>query len=211
MPSDLEFAPMNCVPKNIWTLIFVLPLLACDPIDEGAGSAQQEIVSNNAQEASGDDHDDHDDHEHGDEEEAPAEEAVLSAPQSVGAEVSDDIELVSANDIVANPESFAGRTIRVTGQVKGFCHHRRGWYAIDVPNADPPYVRIVTAPDFLVPPGIMNATATAVGTVEVTEVQGSRRSHYEREHELGPGTAEPGRTVRAVIRATGARFEPASE
>jgi hypothetical protein len=139
----------------------------------------------------------------------------LAATEAVGGPVSDTVELVDAADIVADPTRFAGRTVRVAGRVKGFCHHARAWYAIDVPGAEPPYLRVVTAPDFLVPEGAMDTEATAVGTVEVQDTPAGQARHYEQEHRLGTagdggGGVEPGgRVPSAVLRATGAVFAPA--
>ena len=198
-------------------------LLACDPVGQDPPQRDQpeRQATKSAEQHAGarEDHEDHHHHEEGQScsncgggsaEVEPAGDGPLLTEQSVGDPISDDVELVNAADIVANPEQFAGRTIRIQGRVKGFCHHRRAWFAIDVPTATPPYLRVVTAPNFLVPGGIMNASATTVGTVEVTEVPGSRRTHYEREHALGSGGNEPGRARRAIIRATGATFAPAS-
>lgn len=154
-------------------------------------------------------------HDHDEDDESPvaaaAAEERLSSERSVGEAVSDDVQLVSAQDIVADPERFSGQTVRIQGTVKGYCHHRRGWFAIDVPSGRTPYLRFITAPRFEVPPGIMNASVTAVGTVEIIEVPGSRVSHYEREHALGAGEAATGRARRATIRATGAVFSPAEQ
>lgn len=140
----------------------------------------------------------------------PAEdEDPLTTPQSAGDEVDESIELVDAATILADPEAYEGQTVRIAGQVKGFCHHRRAWFAIDVPEGNPPYLRVLTAPQFQVPSGVMNTQATAVGTVEVIEVPQSRLSHYEREHQLGEGEDRQGRARRALLRATGAVFSPA--
>jgi hypothetical protein len=195
-------------------LVLVTALLACDAVGGEAGrgaTGERAAAPATAPAGEGDDHE----HEGGGEcggscGEGPtaADERPLAAATAVGGEVTDTVELVDAGAIVADPEAYAGRTVRVAGVVKGFCHHRRAWFAVDVPGGDPPYLQIATAPGFQVPPGIMNARATAVGVVEISEVPGSRRSHYEREHALGAGSAQPGRAVRAVIRATGARFEP---
>lgn len=142
----------------------------------------------------------------------PAAGGALAGLEAVGGPVSDSVEIVDAADIVADPARFAGRTVRVTGRVKGFCHHARAWYAIDVPGGQPPYLRVVTAPAFLVPEGAMDAEATAVGTVEVQDTAAGQARHYEQEHRLGSAgdaAAEPaGRVQSAILRATGAVFAP---
>ena len=127
---------------------------------------------------------------------------------TVGEPVAESVELVNASDILSDPDQYAGRTVRITGQVKAYCAHRRAWFAIDVPGANPPYLRFLTAPAFLVPPGVMDAEVTAVGVVEVEETPQARMRHIEQEHELGStaGSDAPGRAKRVVIRATGAEF-----
>lgn len=186
------------IPLALFTIALVL---ACDqraePERAAATAAQSPATPN--------DEEDHDhDHEEG---AAPANDTPLIGQQTVGEPMLDSVELVNAADIIANPDQFAGRTVKISGQVKGYCHHRRAWFALDVPTATPPYIRVLTAPAFLVPEGAINALATTVGVVEVQEVTGSRVHHYEQEHQLGSGNHDGvGRAKRVVIRATGAEF-----
>jgi hypothetical protein len=128
----------------------------------------------------------------------------------LGAEAPADVETVDAADILRSPEQYRGKTVRVSGTVKGYCHHARAWFAIDVPGASPPYLRFVTQPAFAVPEGCMGALATAHGTVELVETPRERVDHFEGEHRLGSaaGEAEGETVVRPIIRAAGAVFEP---
>jgi len=192
-------------------VFFVVAASGCDPVSEPASSqpAERQAAEQPEPAKAPAKNTDEDGHDHDHENDPPTNDGPLTARAAVGGEVADSVELVDAAAVVANPEQFAGRTVRIRGQVKGFCHHRRAWFAIDVPEGTPPYLRIITGPTFLVPPGIMNATATAVGTIEAQQIPGSRLAHYEREHELGTGGAQ-GRQTRAIMRATGAVFEPAA-
>ena len=199
------------------TLLFVLFVVAafgCQPSSPTSGSeparAPEQGASNVENPATKTPAEDEHEHKHEKRDNNSAGDVLLTT-ESVGQPISDEVELVEATALLANPDQYSGRTVKVTGTVKGFCHHRRAWFAIDVPGANPPYLRILTAPDFLVPPGIMNAEATAAGVVEVQETPGSRVTHYEKTHRLGQGKAEgPGRAKRVILRATGAVFSPAT-
>jgi hypothetical protein len=126
----------------------------------------------------------------------------------VGQALTDSVPLVDGVELVTSPERFAGQQVRIAGEVKGFCHHARSWFAVDVPGAHPPYVRLVTAPRFRVPGDVMGAHVEAVGVVQVQQVPRGQAAHYEHEHRLGArDDDDPGDTVaRVVIQATGARF-----
>jgi len=132
---------------------------------------------------------------------------------NVGQALTDSVPLVDGVELVTSPERFAGQQVRIAGEVKGFCHHARSWFALDIPGAHPPYLRLITAPRFLVPADAMGAHVEAMGVVEVQQVPRGQAAHYEEEHRLGArGDDAPGDTVaRVVIQATGARFRhPAS-
>lgn len=135
----------------------------------------------------------------------------LDAPETVGQAPSDDVPLVAPAEILADPERFAGTPVRFQGTVKGFCVHARAWYAVDVPGGTPPYIRVLTAPAFRVPAGVMNASVITQGIVEVQAQPADRIQHFEEQHRLGSGDEPPGtgEVNRVVIRATGATFTPA--
>ncbi len=149
--------------------------------------------------------------EHEEHEEAPAADPPLAEATTVGVAPEASTPLVSAADIVSNPQRFAGQTVRIAGTVKGYCHHGRAWYAVDAPGATPPYLRVITAPAFRVPGGLINAGSMGQGTVEVIELPRARAQHFEEEHCLGTAEDEEAPAVhRPIIRATGATFTPAS-
>jgi len=145
-------------------------------------------------------------------EEAPPVQVPLKAPVSLGATAAEGVEVVDAAAVVADPAQYRGKTISVSGTVKGFCHHGRSWYAIDVPGASPPYLRILSRPAFSVPDGVMGATVVTHGTVDVQELPRGRAEHFEQEHALGTveGDSESETVTRAVFRAAGAVFSPAA-
>ena len=132
---------------------------------------------------------------------------VSGAPMYVvGAKLS-GLPVVKVADLIAKPDDYAGKTIRVEGDVSAMCTHRRGWFTVqDAGDKSGTYVRILTAPSFLVPPGSIGKKARAEGRVEVIDVDPGSARHYAQDHRL-PGQdvdGVPNKTV--VIRAIGAEF-----
>jgi hypothetical protein len=117
------------------------------------------------------------------------------------------LPVVKVADLIARPGDFAGKTVRIEGDVSAMCTHRRGWFAVQDPGSKTgAYVRVLTAPSFLVPPDSIGKKARAEGRVEVIEVDPEAVRHYANDHKLGEQNANgaPNRSV--VIRATGAEF-----
>jgi len=115
-------------------------------------------------------------------------------------------EAVSVSDLVNQPERFAGKTVQVSGDVTAMCTHRRAWFAVREQPSDAHYVRVLTAPSFLVPPHAVGRKARAEGRVDVIEVPERAAQHYARGHRLGDPSEVRGSRKSVVIRATGAEF-----
>lgn len=145
-------------------------------------------------------------------EEARAAEPPITERVTAGTAAGEDVEVVEALDVVNDPSRFGGKRVAVSGTVKGFCHHRRAWFAIEVPGASPPYLRVTTLPAFPVPRGVMGATVTVHGRVEAQELPRGRVHHYEQEHRLGsaPDDGAGEAVVRPILVAEGAVFTPGS-
>jgi hypothetical protein len=101
--------------------------------------------------------------------------------------------------LLQKPEEFEGKSVVVEGDVTAMCSHRRGWYAIVDESGKVP-LRIVTAPQFLVPADAMGKRARAVGLLETREVSEQAANHLSRDH----GLPEARRVI--TLRATGAEF-----
>jgi hypothetical protein len=87
------------------------------------------------------------------------------------------------------------------------CHHRRAWFALRDPEAtDRRYLRVITAPAFLVPRGAMGSKATAEGKVDAVEVPATMAKHYAADHKLGDPNEVRGPVTQYILRATGAEF-----
>lgn len=133
----------------------------------------------------------------------PATGATMSL---VGAKLS-GLPVVKVADLLAKPDQYAGKTIRIEGDVSAMCTHRRGWFSVQDPGArDGAYVRILTAPSFLVPPGSIGKKARAEGRVEVIDVNPEAAKHYADEHKLNEQNTNGVANRSVVIRAVGAEF-----
>lgn len=109
---------------------------------------------------------------------------------------------VKVADLLAKPESYAGKTVRVEGDVSAMCQHRRGWFSVQDPgDRAGAYVRIVTAPSFLVPAGSIGKKARAEGVVQVVDTDPAAAAHYAKEHGMAVPAAKS-----VVLQATGAEF-----
>jgi len=133
---------------------------------------------------------------------APAEPS--KAADKVGATIG-AAPLVATEEILATPDKYKGQKIRVQGKVRGMCHHRRNWFALDV-GGEGSYLRIVTEPAFLVPAGSVGKQARAEGVLEVTEINAATARHYAEDHRLGEAPADEAPIKQIVLRATGAEF-----
>lgn len=114
---------------------------------------------------------------------------------------------VKVADLVAKPADFQGKTVRLEGNVSAMCTHRRGWFAVqDEGDRAGTYVRVLTAPQFLVPAGSIGKKARTEGVVEVIRVNHNDAKHFEQGHQLPHKADETGAIKAVVVRATGAEF-----
>ncbi len=117
------------------------------------------------------------------------------------------VPTVALDDLTRQPETYAGKRVRLEGLVTAMCAHRRAWFALRSPGNDQgANVRVVTAPAFLVPSGSTGRHARTEGIVELVEVSAGAARHYSRDHRLRDPT-NPETAHRAVVlRASGAEF-----
>jgi hypothetical protein len=135
----------------------------------------------------------------------PATGAELTA---VGAALA-GVETVAVKDLLANPDSWAGKSIRLEGNVSAMCTHRRGWFAVvDDGDRSGSVLRVLTAPAFLVPEGSVGRKVRTEGKVEVVEVPAGAARHYAKDHKVGDQAAIEGDAPikQIVVRADGAEF-----
>lgn len=103
------------------------------------------------------------------------------------------------NALLADPQPFVGKSVKVEGDVVAMCSHRRGWFAVVDETSKSP-LRVVAVPNFLVPANAMGRHAKAVGVLDVQEVSERAMKHLARDH----GLPEARQIV--TLRATGAEF-----
>jgi hypothetical protein len=132
---------------------------------------------------------------------------VLLAGESL--EEAAEVPEVTVAALLDSPEAYAGQRVRVTGDVSAMCHHKRGWFALVAPDQSGRNLRVLTAPTFLVPEGVIGMNASTEGVVELIEIPAEEARHYAKEHKLGDPAAITGPVKRAVIRAAGAAFRQA--
>jgi hypothetical protein len=115
-----------------------------------------------------------------------------------------DAKKVEIASLLADLDTYVGKTVRLEGSVASYCHHERGWFALA--DAEGTVVRLVTAPAFKVPAEIEKVAGVGVGVVEVVEVPEDQAKHYAGDHGLGSAEEISGPQKQIVIRATGAEF-----
>jgi hypothetical protein len=98
------------------------------------------------------------------------------------------VPVVAVTDLLAHPDSFAGKTVRLEGNVSAMCQHRRAWFAVQGEGRPGATVQVIAAPAFLVPGNAVGMRARTEGQVEVVAT-----------------TAGP-QAKALVVRATGAEF-----
>ncbi|HPY18165.1 MAG TPA: DUF4920 domain-containing protein [Polyangiaceae bacterium] len=117
------------------------------------------------------------------------------------------LEKTAIPELLGKPETYAGKTIRLEGDVNAMCHHRRGWFAMQEPgDRTGAFVRVITNPAFLVPPGSIGKKVRVEGKVDLIEESASAARHYAEGHQIGDPSAIQGPVKRVVLRASGAEF-----
>lgn len=140
-------------------------------------------------------------------EEPPAQPTPAAKVEKLGKALAGAEEVVVL-DLLKNPDAYDGKTIRVSGKVHDFCHHRRAWFGVS--TADGQYmVRVFTAPRFQVPADCMDKHAVAEGKVELITLKPEDAKHYAESHKfLSKEELESGIPIkRPLIRAFGAEFK----
>lgn len=117
-------------------------------------------------------------------------------------------EKVTVAQLQQDPQTWAGKTVRLEGRVTDMCVHRRGWFGIAGADGKK-VVRVLTSrAGFLVPAGAVGCTAKAEGRVQVIELDPEELAHYRKVHKfVSDEEIASGESVRQpVVLATGAEF-----
>ncbi|MDY0002361.1 MAG: hypothetical protein RBU30_13780 [Polyangia bacterium] len=120
-------------------------------------------------------------------------------------------EITPLAGILAEPKAFEGKTVRVQGLVVSHCHHKLAWFGLKVDTKAKDTLRVMTAPDFLVPKDVKHGVtrASAEGVVELKTVPETHAKHLAKEHGLFGGEPDKiqGPQYVASLRASGASFQ----
>lgn len=133
-------------------------------------------------------------------------ETTAAAVQKIGQTLA-GAELVKVADLLKDPSSYEGKTVRVQGKVEDFCHHARAWFSVTADSGGG-MVRVFTKPRFEVPMDCKGKQAVAEGKVELITISPERAKHFGEEHKFLRGVeVKPGEPViRPVVRAFGAEL-----
>lgn len=116
-------------------------------------------------------------------------------------------EAVSVKDLLADPDKYKDKIVRVAGKVDDLCHHKLAWFSVTAKDG-PGMVRVFTAPRFETPADCKGKQAVAEGKVEVIEIAAEHVQHYSKEHKFLAGVKlEEGKPLkRPIVRAFGAEI-----
>ena len=95
--------------------------------------------------------------------------------RSFGAPLSPDLAVTAIGDIVADPDAWAGKRVRIEGRVSGVCEHMGCW--LELASPDDVALRVKVDDGVIVfPSDAVGAHAEAEGEVEILELT---RDEYE--------------------------------
>jgi hypothetical protein len=126
--------------------------------------------------------------------------------QTAGAALAAGTSEVALTDVLHRGAELKGKTVILSGHVAAMCHHKRGWFALVPDDPSGSFVRVLTAPAFLVPADAVGKVARAEGVIDTIEVAPDAARHFAGEHKLGDPASINGPVQQVVLRATGAEF-----
>lgn len=89
-------------------------------------------------------------------------------------------ELTTLADITADPESFAGRTVKTEGEITQVCQRMGCW--MEMREGEGPAIRVPMAGhSFFLPRDVSGKRATIEGQVALRELSAAEREHLESE------------------------------
>jgi len=145
---------------TILGLLAILLLAACGGGDQQADNAHGHDHAGGDHDHAGHDHAGHDhaghDHDHG---------AIAGGGKVFGAGVASS-ETVKISTVLANPENFLGKTVRVQGPVVGVCKSRGCWIELASDVEQQKIMLKVEDGEIVFPPEIMGETAIVEGVLE---------------------------------------------
>ena len=116
-------------------------------------------------------------------------------------------EAVTVKALLADPDKYKDKIVRVEGKVEDYCHHKKAWFSVTAKEGKG-MVRVFTLPRFGVPHDCVGKQAAAEGKVEIIEIDPEHAKHYSKDHKFLAGVkVEEGKPVRRpIVRAFGAEM-----
>ncbi len=98
------------------------------------------------------------------------------------------LSTVSADEVLAHPERYDGRFMRVSGRVEEVCAHRGCWMRLAAPNAaDAIFVKFTCPVEGrLIPMDAAGRKAIVEGTLVVDEISEEEARHYKEDANAPP-------------------------
>jgi hypothetical protein len=98
------------------------------------------------------------------------------------------LSTVSADEVLANPEKYDGRFVRVSGRVDEVCAHRGCWMRLAAADADETIFVKFTCPveGRLIPMEAAGRRAIVEGTLVVDEISEEEARHYKEDANASP-------------------------
>jgi hypothetical protein len=115
------------------------------------------------------------------------------------------VALVKVSDLLKDPKAFEGKTVRLSGKVEDFCHHKKAWFGV-TGNDGKQMVRVFTLPRFQTPADCLGKQVVAEGKVEVITIQPQNAKHYKEGHKFLNNAKVDQPLLRPIVRAFGAEF-----
>lgn len=105
--------------------------------------------------------------------------AAVAADRSFGEPLSPELEVTPIADILADPDAWAGRRVRVEGRVAGVCRHQGCWLELVAP--DRAAIRVQVEDGVIVfPRDAEGREAVAEGEVEILDLTRERYEEWLR-------------------------------
>lgn len=142
----------------------------------------------------------------------PAEPLTLEAGYKLyGAPLTQGVEAVSLQTLLAEPDKYAGKTVQVEAEVKRSCSKKGCWMELAESKEEKPATCRVSFKDygFFVPLDSAGSHAKLQGVVQLETVSAARVDHLRKEGATFAKLNEDGTAAEVALVATGVALKPA--
>lgn len=118
-----------------------------------------------------------------------------------------DAPVVTVKQLLEKPDDYAGKNVRIEGNVTAMCHHRRVWFTVQDPgDRTGSNVRVTAWPAFLTPSDAMGKQVRVEGAVMITQTSPTFARHLADSHQVGQPPTDDQAVKTVTLRASGAEF-----